>query len=75
MKQKNVTFRKWLIRSLLLFSFVGIGFLLAAGSIESLLQPLQGEANWAYAEQPSRPRPEIDLRVPETTETALFALG
>ena len=75
MKQKNVTFRTWLIRVLILFSFVGIGFLLSAGSIESLLMSLQGESNWAYAEQPSRPRPEIDLQVPEITETALFALG
>ena len=75
MKQKNVTFRTWLIRFLILFSFVGIGFLLSAGSIESLLASLQGESNWAYAEQPSRPRPEIDLQVPEITEKALFALG
>ncbi|MCK5825398.1 MAG: hypothetical protein KAG93_00065 [Desulfuromusa sp.] len=74
MKQKNMTLRTWLIRFLLLFSFVGIGFLLSAGSIESLLTSLR-ELNWAYAGQPSRPRPEIDLQVPETTETALFALG
>ena len=71
MKQRNMTFRKWLIRFLILFSFAGIGLWLAAGSIEGL----QGEVTRAYASEPSRPRPKIDLRIPEATETALFALG
>ena len=71
MKQKNMTFRKWLMRFLILFSFAGIGLWLAAGSIEGL----QREVNRAYASEPSRSRPEIDLRIPEITEKALFALG
>jgi hypothetical protein len=67
MKQKNITVRNRWWQFLLLFVLVGAGFWLSVGWI--------GGETLIDASGSSRSRPEIDLKIPVKTETALFALG
>ncbi len=77
MQRNKVKSQVWIIRVLILLGcFVGAALWLSADSKEgsSLLQT--GQTSPAYAEQKGEvARPEIDLRTPDKTEIALFALG
>ena len=68
MKQQNIPSQRWVIVVLIFLSVIGIGLWWAADSL-----PWRGAQ--ADADVLSHPRPEIDLKTPETTEIALFALG
>jgi len=71
--QKN-KYPIWLLGlTILLSCFIGIGFWLSADSIAN---SLAAKVSLDYSGQGNAvAQPEIDLRIPETTEIALFALG
>ena len=77
MDTKKTKYLVWLLGfAILLSSFVWVGFQLSSDSIGAVPNPLTAKVSLAYAEQDnSIAIPEIDLQIPETTETALFALG
>ena len=77
MDSKKTKYLVWLLGSTILLScLIGVGFQLSADSIGAVPYPLTARVSIAYAEQGKAiSRPEIDLRIPETTEIALFALG
>ncbi len=74
MHDKKNKYPLWLLGfTILLSCFVGIGFWLPA---DSITDSLAAKVSLAYSGQDHAvAQPEIDLQVPDTTETALFALG
>jgi len=77
MQRNKVKFQVWIIRLVVLLGcFVGAALWLSADSMEGSSLLRTGQPSLAYAEQKGQvPRPEIDLRTPDKTEIALFALG
>ncbi|MCF6267977.1 MAG: hypothetical protein L3J57_15780 [Desulfuromusa sp.] len=77
MQRTKMKFQVWGIRVMILLGcFVGAALWLSAGSKEGSSLFQTGQPNLAHADQKGEvPRPEIDLRTPDKTEIALFALG